>query len=534
MNRQDNNKLGVVVSGSLSQGIQARLDSNTSIEDVTVGHLVTIQGNTRRFFGMINDISLETTDPGILLTPPEADEVFLATVLQGTTTYGSMQIVPYLTLGGDESLIEGPQPVKSIPSHFSPVLLASEADIELVFGKEGTRNFFIGNPLDMQVKLCLDLPELVTRSNGVFGKSGTGKTFLTRMLLIGILQTDAAVNLVFDMHSEYGWMGTREKASPVKGLKQLFPSRVSVFTLDEQSSRERKVSTDFVVYIGYDEIEPADIELLRQTLNLTDQAVSATYQLRQRFGQKWIEKALALESDGETEDTLKSLNIHEATFQNLVRGLNIICRLPFTLPHVETRAVDKVLEYLQSGKHVVLEFGRHGNIAAYILVANLLTRRIYTRYRENTEKAMAENHPQPKPLVITIEEAHKFLNPAVAGQTIFGTIAREMRKYNATLLVIDQRPSGIDEEVMSQLGTKITCLLDSEKDIDAVLAGISGKSGLKSVIAKLSSKQQALVFGHAVPMPVAFRPRDYGSAESYAQFGNASPDIKEDNLDDLW
>ena len=75
--------------------------------------------------------------------------------------------------------------------------------------------------------------------------------------------------------------------------------------------------------------------------------------------------------------------------------------------------------------------------------------------------------------MITIEEAHKFLNPELAGQTIFGTIAREMRKYNVTLLVIDQRPSGIDDEVMSQIGTKITCLLDNDRDIDSVLAGVS-------------------------------------------------------------
>jgi len=117
--------------------------------------------------------------------------------------------------------------------------------------------------------------------------------------------------------------------------------------------------------------------------------------------------------------------------------------------------------------------------------------------------------------VITIEEAHKFLNPEVASQTIFGRIAREMRKYNVTLLVIDQRPSGIDDEVMSQIGTKITCLLDNERDIDSVLAGVSGKSELKSVLSRLESRQQALIFGHAVPMPVVIRTREYGSAESY-------------------
>jgi DNA helicase HerA-like ATPase len=151
--------------------------------------------------------------------------------------------------------------------------------------------------------------------------------------------------------------------------------------------------------------------------------------------------------------------------------------------------------------------------------------------------ASGQETAKPRPLVITIEEAHRFLNPELSGQTIFGTIAREMRKYNVTLLVIDQRPSGIDEEVMSQLGTKITCLLDNEKDIDSVLGGMSGKNELKGVLAKLAAKQQALIFGHAVPMPVAFTPREYGSSESYKAFAPVSGEIRkqaEKDIEDLF
>ena len=74
--------------------------------------------------------------------------------------------------------------------------------------------------------------------------------------------------------------------------------------------------------------------------------------------------------------------------------------------------------------------------------------------------------------------------PRVAELTIFGTIAREMRKYNVTLLVVDQRPSEIDDEIMSQIGTRITCLLDNERDTAAVLGGIPGASGLRSVLAQ--------------------------------------------------
>jgi len=530
MTQENTGRLGIVISGSLNKGVEVKLDSSASVEDMAVGRYVTIEGQKRRFFGMITDVSLGVIDPKLTLTPPDVSDPFIAEVIAGTSTYGTLHVLPMLTISGDvASLIEGPQPVKTVPSHFAEVNLASDRDIELVFGKEDEKRFYIGTPLDMETKLCLDLPELVKRSNGIFGKSGTGKTFFTRMLLIGMLQKSNAVNLIFDMHNEYGWAGTREEGSPVKALKQLFPSKVAVFTLDEENSRRRGVSTDFVVRIGYDEIEPGDIGLLRQTLNLTELAVEAVYQLSGKFGRNWLQSTLDLK---DTEELPGGLNIHESTLQNLKRGLATIRRLPFIEPHAPTDAVRCILDHLDRGTNVVLEFGRYRDITSYILVANMLTRRIYAQYQERMEKAMGEDSAKPHPLVITIEEAHKFLNPELASQTIFGTIAREMRKYNVTLLVIDQRPSGIDEEVMSQIGTKITFLLDNERDIDSVLAGVSGKSELKSVLAKLAAKRQALIFGHAVPMPVAFQPREYGSVESYKGF--IPHEQAEKDVEELW
>jgi DNA helicase HerA-like ATPase len=530
-------RLGIVVSGSLNKGVEVKLDSSTPIEDMVVGRFVTIEGQKRRFFGMITDVSLGVTDPTLTVAPPDVSDPFIAEVLAGTSTFGTLHVSPSLVIGGNvDAIIEGPQPVKTVPSHFSVVKLASQEDVELVFGTEDEKRFFIGNPLDMEVKLCLDLEEFAKRSNGIFGKSGTGKTFLTRILLIGMLQKSQAVNLVFDMHNEYGWAGTREGGPPVKALKQLFHDRVAVFTLDEENSRRRNVVTDFVVKIGYDEIEPADISLLRQTLNLTEQATEAVYRLRQRFGKDWLGKTLEARGDEENKALLDELDIHESTFQNLRRGLSTIQRLPFIEPSPPTNAVKAILEHLDQGKNVVLEFGRYRDITAYILVANMLSRRIYAQYQQRMEEAIAAHNEamKPHPLVITIEEAHKFLNPEVASQTIFGTIAREMRKYNVTLLVIDQRPSGIDSEVMSQLGTKITCLMDNDRDIDSVLAGVSGRNELKSVLAKLAAKQQALIFGHAVPMPVAFQPREYGSAESYRDFAAKEQAGAEKDIEELW
>jgi len=48
--------LGVITGGSLTRGIEIRLDPSTSPEELAAGRYVTIEGRSSRFFGMITDI----------------------------------------------------------------------------------------------------------------------------------------------------------------------------------------------------------------------------------------------------------------------------------------------------------------------------------------------------------------------------------------------------------------------------------------------------------------------------------------------
>ena len=510
--------LGMVVSGSLSEGVKVRLDDGVSIEDIKVGTFVSIQGQRSRFLGVLTEIELESTDDSITSAPPDVSSPLVAQVMSGTVAYNTITVEPMLIIGADT--MNAAQPAKTIPPHFSRVSLASEEDINMVFGSEDAGHFYIGNPMDMEVRLCLDIDEMVKRSNGVFGKSGTGKTFLTRLLLIGILQRGTASNLIFDMHGEYGWRGSSEHTNEVKGLKQLFSSKVAVFTLDPESARRRGISTDYEVSIGYDDIEPEDVEILQDTWGLSDIAAGSAHTLREKFGKSWLREFLEYPGGDDFNALATEMNVPTSTLRALRNRLVKMRRYGFMTEGKGSNSVKGILDYLQRGMHVVLEFGRYGNdIDAYLLIANLLTRRIHDEYVRKSEQASGDPTQQPRPLVITIEEAHKFLSPAIAKNTIFGNIAREMRKYNVTLLVVDQRPSGIDDEVMSQLGTKIACLLDNERDTDAVLSGVSGSRKLRTVLARLESNRQALVFGHALPMPVVIQTREYGSAESYRELG---------------
>ena len=550
-NRQENNgagqgqshpeqgqPLGMVIEGSVANGVEVRLDPGVSVEQVKVGTFVTLQGANNRFFGVVTDVSLGSTDPRLKYTPLPADDPFVIQALQGTVAFGTISVLPQLTLPdvlGDE---QGPAAAKSIPSHFSRAFTASQEDVETVFGSEEDGNFWIGSPLDMETKLCLDLGELVKRSMGVFGKSGTGKTFLTRLLLTGIVQSGQASSLIFDMHSEYGWQGQdTDKGRMVKGLKQLFGSKVSTFTLDEEHSRRRGLSTDETVHLGFNHIEPEDVELLRESLNLSEVAASAAYNLREKFGEEsWLKEFLDVGRSGSLLELADELQVNAGALRALYNRMGRFTRHGFMVEHSRVDTAAQMIEHLERGQNVVLEFGRYGDDeAAYILVSNLLTRRIHRKYVEAKESAMGGAGKEPRPLVIVIEEAHKFLNSNVASQTIFGIIAKELRKYNVTLMVIDQRPSGIDSEVLSQVGTRFCCLLDNERDIDAVLSGTSGSRALRSVLSRLEAKQQALVFGHALPLPVVVRIRDYGPAfYETIKGGGDSEEERQRKVDELF
>ena len=533
--------LGLVVGGSLSHGVEIRLDPDgaASVEDLKAGSFVTIHGNRHKFFGVVTDLTLDNADPRIKHNPPPLDNPFIAEVVSGTVAYGTAEVIPHLTMPlviGNPDVV--PVASKTIPSHFSPAYPASDSDVETVFGKEDDQHFWIGNPLDMQTKLCLNLEELVKRSIGVFGKSGTGKTFLTRLLLVGILQGNQASSLIFDMHNEYGWQGTSESSTAVKGLKQLFGAQVAVFSLDAESSRRRGFHPDYQVEFGYSDIDPEDIQLLRETLDLSNVAADAAYALESRFGRgKWFGAFVKLRGE-DINNLATEINVASSALSALRRRLERLIRFDFVSQNDVADSADSIIKTLRNGKHVVLEFGKHGNNpTAYMLVANILTRRIYERYQSQKEEALGGGADVPPYLVITIEEAHRFLGSSMASQTIFGTIAREMRKYNVTLLVVDQRPSDIDEEVMSQIGTKVVCLLDSGRDIDSVLSGVSGNRKLRSVLSRLDSRQQAIIFGHSVPMPVVIRTRDYGSAESYSEFMTTNERTAEglqNKLEDLY
>lgn len=523
-----NNIIGQIISGSLSEGFTMRFSCTTDIESIKTGKFVCIQGYQHRFFSIITDLKLETTHPEILLFPPRADEHLLKDLLTTTSTYATAQLKPMLMLNKAEQI----SPVKTVPHHFAAVHDATQQDIALIFGNENdpSRNYFnIGNPLDMDAPVCLNLHNLAERSNGVFGKTGTGKTFITRLILAGLIKQNKATCLIFDMHSEYGLQARQEGSHTfVKGLKTLFPTKIAIFSLDAAATQRRGTAPDIVVKIPYCDIQVEDIMALQQELNLHATATEAAYLIYGKYRKDWL--TIVLTKGINAKELAEEVGAHTESIAALYRKLKVIEKYPFFTSESVPSITKTIIEYLDKQKTVIFEFGNYTTTFCYLLVANIITRRIHTSYIEKTERFLGSKQLElePSKLMIVIEEAHKFLNPCAASQTIFGTIAREMRKYYVSLFIIDQRPSGIDPEILSQVGTKVIAQLSDEKDVQAILSGSNQAATLKTVLNALDTKKQALVLGHAVRMPIVIETRTYDQAFYKAMQINIPENIESD------
>ncbi len=530
-------RLGVVTEGAFNEGLVVRLDPGTSTEHLRIGSFVVVEGEQHRYFGLISDLTLQAADPRISADPPRDASPFIRNVLSGTATYATVQVKPQLML--DISKHERKmEPVRTIPMHFATLREATEMDFHTVFGEPDATHFAMGTPLTMDIPICLDLEKWVQRSNGIFGQSGTGKSFLARLILCGVVHSRVAVNLIFDMHDEYAYGKESEDGVFVRGMRDIFGQQICVYSLDESSARRQGRSVDAVLQIGLNQIEPADVLLLSEELDLTSTAAANIGLLSDHYHQDWLFRLLDMKPEDLKEFCAFS-GANEVSLEALQRKLKQIARQGYVVKQAHFSQIDEMVALFAAGRHVILQFGQYNNLLDYMLVANIITRRIHKSYMESMEKYEQSHNPANKPrqLMITLEEAHKFLNPIVARQTIFGTIARELRKYSVTLMVVDQRPSGIDSEIMSQLGTRVTGKLTEERDIESALTGVSGRHYLRSTLESLDTKQQVLLIGHAVPMPIVVKTRKYDD-EFYRAMGYATAQQRKaqamKDVADLW
>lgn len=194
--------------------------------------------------------------------------------------------------------------------------------------------------------------------------------------------------------------------------------------------------------------------------------------------------------------------IHDSALLALKRRIERLSRFIFLRPSASDFFA-QITSLIKAGKSIFLDFGRFGNEStAYLFIANLLARRLYDFYEKSSDL--------PR-LVVFLEEAHKFPALEVLQYTIFDKLARETRKFNLILALVDQRPARIDEEVRSQLANRLILSLKEPSDISSSLASVPDRSVWEVIVGSIPLRA-ALVIGDAIKVPTVVEIMHYDSS----------------------
>jgi hypothetical protein len=369
---------------------------------VQEGSFIVIDSQEWFFYGIATDLQLQAVDPRYALEPsrqrlPEN----LAGLLDQQTLYTNLVVLPALMLeqepadpeaqmawhkaieAGDKEK-PNPLPVKSIPMHHADAFLASAGDVAEIFGKPEEGNFVIGFTREQDHPVCVNLDKLIQRSSGIFGATGSGKSFLTRMLLAGLIDRNRASVLVYDMHNEYGLDDSAsDTGQNVRGLRSGFgAAKVQVVGVGAGAAIRGSVP-DFNLVLGYRDLLPEDIELLTLELNLKETTPTVLDALKQSFGSDHWFKAFKEMRRGaviENEDGKKvpapdsvaywanQCGVNQMAAEGLHDKLRRLFNRPYILENPPADSIQAVMDALKKGKHIVLSFGDFESDLDYLLI----------------------------------------------------------------------------------------------------------------------------------------------------------------------
>jgi len=480
-------RIGEVVEASVQKGIEVKL-SLDGPEELKVGYPVMVEGRTYDFYCLVSNVYTPSVDVVERLAGADLDALGVPTTsahgFSGPLFYVKALLRPIQLINRVTGAREEPE---TIPPYFAPARFASRDDVNLIYvPSEKTLPFgTLRGVKDFEINY--DFEKLCEKPFALFGRTGMGKSILCKIVCSSIISRGVASVLVFDMHGEYGMFS---QTDDTPGLKFFFTDKVETLTLDAEKNPDARPFA-----LDPNKIEPADLIVAFQDLSPT--MVDTLYAMDRRRGARDI---LGFIRDANPDEMDSA--IHPSSLQALQRRVSRLERFGFVRP-VERDASDLIASFVEQGRSVVLDFGRFGgDQTAYLFCANVLARRLYQRYIEAAGGLQR--------LVLFLEEAHKFLSPQMAGYTIFDRLARETRKFNLILAIVDQRPSRIDEEVRSQLANRLVLSIKEPSDLQAALAGVPDRGLWENIVSTIPART-VVALGDAITVPTVIDVLEYST-----------------------
>jgi uncharacterized protein len=510
-----------------------------------IGHLVSLSG----MHGLIAcEMSPEETGDhwsvGSLISIVHANSQLVGVVCQLETSNSKWQegetnlVMIKIELSG-EIIDEAPgkpifhRGIHSFPRLGSIAHRIRAADLRAIYSIRGVEGIEIGRLTQNEtIPATANVRELVSRHFAVVGSTGVGKTTAVSMLLKQCLRERPNLRIIIiDPHNEY--------AAHFRKDSMVFDSDnlelpYWMFKFDEMVD---------IIYAGR-KPNPEESDALYEVIKSAKTRFSAASVSRLSA----IRRQSASEKGWVSADTPVPYRISDAV-QIIEEWMG---KLDPRYARADMRSLKHRFEALSHDPRYRFMFGK-------LLVEDIMTKVVSQTFRMPQNGApvtIVRLAGLPNEVVNSVvsvlarmafeialwsddnyeiallcEEAHRYI-PADLAQGFLptrqaiGRIAKEGRKYGASLGVVTQRPSELDPTVLSQCSTMFAMRLANERDKGIISSAIGVSS--EGAIGFLSSiaDREAIAFGEAIATPMRMKFGDYRRFEGERSASAKAP--KED------
>lgn len=531
------------ISGnSISVKLFDNIKSNMPIIDGIVYRIGQIGSFVRIPLGYANLYGI-VTQIGAGAIPESLKEVYIK-------DYSAFQNTSWINivLAGEQVRKKFERGVTQYPTTGDKVHLVTNQDLDVIYGGyEDANSIKIGNiSVSESLEARIDLDKLISRHCAIVGSTGSGKSNSVSVLLEAIAKRDFKSSriLVIDPHGEYNEALAKYsnviEVNPTDSENKLhipfwalqFNELLSIFS-GNLSDTNREYIREKVVDAKIRSVE-------HNAFDISIESITADSPIPFCIKRLWFELD-DFERKNFTADRITvSARIEEGNIQDLKSNqyppTGLGSSAPFLNPKakgllgfldgVRNKLNDSSFSFLFSpgklnpdingkveedldtlflkwlGTKLPITILDLSGIPSEIMtsISGTLLKIIYDGlfWGVNTQVG-----GKSQPLLIVLEEAHSYLKAgehSISSRTV-QMIAKEGRKYGVGLLLVTQRPSELDETVLSQCGTMIALRMNNAKDRSHIKSAVQDE--LQSIVDLLPSLRtgEAIISGEAVKIP---------------------------------
>ena len=391
------------------------------------------------------------------------------------------------------------------PSPGTRVRIASNENLQRFLNFDKESGLLLGQIDHHNLPVKLNMSALLKKHLAILALSGGGKSYLVSVLFEELLErkkeAGRLATIVFDPHGEYGSF-----AVPPKDKSQRDYSRQTrLVKARDIKIGVPKLSVGIISGIIPGLSGPQKRDLARVLNDL----------------KKQMKEGLGPFDLSDLRDAIsRDESIKENSKGPLLGWIGSLHEL-YLFGKTDTPSIP---DLIKPGQLTVIDLSDTINIKKKQVIVSYFAQRIFNERRKKTVP----------PFLMVLEEAHQFVPERVSAETaisrsIIRTIAREGRKFGASICLVSQRPVQLDTTALSQCNTQIILRITNPYDLKHISESSEGLDKRSEDMITSLRVGEALIVGEATHFPLFFKVRARKSAESKHEMSleRASLDFEE-------